>query len=187
METNSQLSEHVVLVNELDEAIGSMEKLAAHQQGKLHRAFSVLLFNEKDEILLQKRALTKYHSGGLWSNTCCSHPRVDETIIAAGHRRLEEELYLKAELENVFHFIYKAELDNDLTEYELDHVLIGRCSSFGVVNTEEASELKFMDMHTLRMDMVMHPEKYSEWFKIILLKHHFLLTEYLEKKAIVVP
>jgi isopentenyl-diphosphate delta-isomerase len=184
MSQSASNQEHVLLVDELDQIIGTMEKLEAHEKGLLHRAFSVLLFNDKDEVLIQKRAVTKYHSGGLWTNTCCSHPRVDEGIIEAAHRRLQEELYLSAEMESLFSFIYRAELDNNLTEYELDHVIIGRCNSFGELNPEEVSELKFVPMDHLRMDMIMKPELYSDWFKIILLKHHFALTEYLQPKSV---
>ncbi|MFM7472823.1 MAG: isopentenyl-diphosphate Delta-isomerase, partial [Crocinitomicaceae bacterium] len=115
----------VVLVNELDQDLGVMEKLEAHQKGLLHRAFSVLIFNSNNELLLQRRAFGKYHSEGLWTNTCCSHPYLGETILAAGKRRLKEEMGMAVDLDEVFQFVYKAPLDNDLTEFELDHVLVG--------------------------------------------------------------
>lgn len=178
-------NENVVLVDQNDQEIGQMEKLEAHQKGLLHRAFSVLIFNEKQEMLIQKRALMKYHSGGLWSNACCSHPRPEESVEVAACRRLKEEINLTATCERIFSFIYKVDLDNELTEHELDHVLVGYSESTGTVNPDEVEELKFVSVEYLRMDMILHPEKYTEWFKIILLKHFYQLKEYLDAQNLV--
>jgi isopentenyl-diphosphate delta-isomerase len=159
--------EKVILVNEQDEPIGEMEKMEAHQKGLLHRAFSVFIFNDQNELLLQKRAQSKYHSGGLWSNSCCSHPRTGESAEVAGMRRLNEEMGFIVPLEAVFSFIYKAELDNSLTEYELDHVLIGRFNDTPAINLEEVEDWKYIDLDSLTSDMTKNPDNYTEWFKIV--------------------
>ncbi len=159
--------ENVILVNELDEPIGEMEKMEAHEKGVLHRAFSVFIFNEKNELLLQKRASSKYHSGGLWSNSCCSHPRSRESILDAGKRRMFEEMGFTVPLEAVFSFIYKAKLDNSLTEHEFDHVLIGRYNDAPKINLDEVEDWKYINLDQLKMDIQSHPENYTEWFKII--------------------
>ena len=159
--------EKVILVNEKDEIIGEMEKMEAHQKGVLHRAFSVFIFNDKNEMLLQKRASSKYHSGGLWSNTCCSHPRIGETEVAAGERRLQEELGFSVALTNVFSFIYKAELDNELTEHELDHVLIGEYNAAPALNLEEVEDWKYVSLDWLASDLTTHHDAYTIWFRTI--------------------
>lgn len=159
--------EHVILVDESDNPTGIMEKMEAHQKGVLHRAFSVFLFNTNNELLLQQRAHSKYHSGGLWTNTCCSHPRDGETTVAAGKRRLLEEMGISAELESSFSFIYRAELDNDLTEYELDHVLIGHFDGNPEINPDEVANWKYVSPEAIRLDMASHPEQYTAWFKIV--------------------
>lgn len=158
--------EYVILVNEQDQELGLMEKMEAHEKGLLHRAFSVFVFNNKGELMLQQRALDKYHSGGLWTNTCCSHPRQGETVLEAAHRRLQEEMGFDCELEEQFQFIYKKELDKGLTEHEFDHVLFGKFEGEPQLNPEEASSYKFVDMHTLKTDMQNNPQDYTEWFKI---------------------
>lgn len=163
--------EHVVLVDDLDREVGTMEKLEAHVKGIRHRAFSVLLFNEKGEHLLQRRASDKYHSGGLWSNACCSHPRPTESITQAAERRLEEELGLKAHVAPAFFFEYREELDNALVEHELDHVLIGKIESFGPPNPEEVSEMKFISEENLLADIEKNPQDYTAWFKILMFDH----------------
>ena len=175
-------SNEVVLVGPKDEVLGTMDKLEAHVKGELHRAFSVLLFNSKGETLIQKRALGKYHSGGLWSNTCCSHPMPNESILSAGKRRLQEEVYLTARLEEAFFFTYRAELDNQMIEHELDHVLFGQCESFGELNPEEASEMKFISLEELDHEIKQHPYLYTEWFKIILSQHRDKIDAYLKSK-----
>lgn len=159
--------EHVILVNEQDEPIGQMEKMEAHEKGVLHRAFSVFIFNDKNELLLQKRASSKYHSGGLWSNSCCSHPRDGESAVKAGERRLMEEMGFTVPVEAVFSFIYKAELDHGLTEHELDHVLIGRYNDAPNINPEEVEDWKYINLDELSADIKQYPENYTEWFKIV--------------------
>lgn len=159
--------EKVILVNELDEAIGEMEKMEAHEKGILHRAFSVFIFNDKNELLLQKRASSKYHSGGLWSNSCCSHPRSGEHVVDAGMRRLSEELGFSVPLTSSFSFIYEARLENDLIEHELDHVLIGRYSNEPLMNPDEVEDWKYMGLNELALDMKQQPELYTIWFQII--------------------
>jgi len=160
--------ESVILVNERDEEIGTMEKLRAHQEGKLHRAFSVLIFNSKGELLLQKRATSKYHSGGLWTNTCCSHPQPGETIIQAANRKLLQEMGIEAELTPAHKFIYKAQLDNHLTEYECDHVIVGYFDGDPIINHHEAEDYKFLSVRTIQQDAVANPDRYTAWFKLIL-------------------
>lgn len=160
--------EFVILVNKNDDQIGLMEKMEAHEKGLLHRAFSVFLFNSKGEMLLQQRAISKYHSGGLWTNTCCSHPRENELTINAAHRRLEEEMGFDCEIEKAFHFTYKSALDNDLTEHELDHVFIGQYEGSIKPNPEEVESFKYISISDLTKDVQNNPENYTEWFKICL-------------------
>jgi len=160
--------EKVILVNESDEQLGLMAKMEAHEKGVLHRAFSVFLFNDKKELLLQRRAVTKYHSPGLWTNTCCSHPRNGENVMEAANRRLMEEMGIMAELEQKFSFIYHAELDQNLIEHELDHVLIGNFNGTPLLNPEEASEWKFLNLEDVKKDVSTSPNDYTEWFKICL-------------------
>ena len=161
------MEEKVILVDKEDNQIGTMPKLEAHERALLHRAFSVFIFNEKGELMLQRRALHKYHSPGLWTNTCCSHQRVGETNIEAGKRRLYEEMGFSCELEDTFWFIYKASFDNGLTEHELDHVMIGKYDGEPKINPAEVAEYKWMTLDDLKTDMKEHPEKYTAWFKII--------------------
>jgi isopentenyl-diphosphate delta-isomerase len=160
--------EYVILVNEADQETGLMEKMEAHQKGMLHRAFSVFVFNENQELLLQQRALSKYHSGGLWTNTCCSHPRAGESIADAAKRRLHEELGFSCNLDPVFSFIYHAELDNELTEHELDHVLIGYHNTGGVPNPEEVMDTKWVSLNWLEMEVKENPQDFTAWFRIIM-------------------
>lgn len=162
------MKEFVVLVDEQDQPLGSMEKMEAHQKGVLHRAISVLIFNSKGELLLQQRALSKYHSGGLWTNTCCSHPREDETPAQAAARRLHEEMGINPPLEFSHTFIYRAELDKGLTEYELDHVFIGKYDLPPHINPNEASDWQFIALDELQRDLTEHPTRYTEWFKIMM-------------------
>jgi isopentenyl-diphosphate delta-isomerase len=162
------MAEYVILVNEADDALGLMEKMAAHEQGMLHRAFSVFLFNDRGELLLQQRALSKYHSGGLWTNTCCSHPRDGETNLQAAQRRLLEEMGVQVPLEHRFQFIYKAHLDQGLTEHELDHVFTGTFNGVPQPDPNEVESWKWMSMDDLQADITYNPQQYTAWFKIIL-------------------
>ncbi|HEY0091538.1 MAG TPA: isopentenyl-diphosphate Delta-isomerase [Flavobacterium sp.] len=167
--------ENVILVNEQDEPIGLMPKLEAHEKAALHRAFSIFILNERNEIMLQKRAATKYHSPLLWTNTCCSHQREGETNIEAGNRRLYEEMGIKSELKELFHFIYQAPFENGLTEHELDHVMIGYFSGNPSINSDEAADWKWMDIESVKTDMVANPHLYTVWFKIIFDEfYHFI-------------
>ena len=167
--------ENVILVNKNDEPIGLMPKLEAHQKALLHRAFSVFILNDKNEIMLQQRAHQKYHSPLLWTNTCCSHQRDGENNIEAGSRRLFEEMGFKTDLKELFHFIYKAPFDNGLTEHELDHVLIGYFNQNPKINTEEVENWKWMKIEDVKIDIKKQPEIYTIWFQIIFDEfYHFL-------------
>ena len=168
--------EQVILVNEQDEKIGLMPKMEAHEKAVLHRAFSVFVFNDKNELLLQQRAAHKYHSPLLWTNTCCSHQRDGEGNIAAGKRRLEEEMGFVCELKEVTWFIYKAPFDNGLTEHELDHILIGYYNENPVLNREEVESYQWMTIEAVKHDMEKHPEIYTEWFKIIFDKYYSFIS-----------
>lgn len=161
------MTEYVVLVNEQNEKLGLMEKQQAHVAGLLHRAFSVFVFNSKGELLLQQRADDKYHSPGLWTNTCCSHPRDGETYLEGANRRLQEEMGFECELEEKFHFIYKAELGHQLYEHELDYVFTGTYDGEININKDEVDDYKWIDMDELIDDMNLNPENYTVWFKII--------------------
>ena len=159
--------EKVIIVNENDEQIGVMPKLEAHEKALLHRAFSVFIFNDKNELMLQQRAFQKYHSPGLWTNTCCSHQREGESNIEAGKRRLKEEMGFVTELQETISFIYKAPFDNGLTEHEFDHVMIGYYNSEPKININEVADWKWMSLENVRLDIKNHPENYTAWFKII--------------------
>ena len=158
--------EKVILVDKNDNQVGLMPKLEAHEKGLLHRAFSIFVFNSRYELLLQKRASSKYHSGGLWTNTCCSHPREGEDTLDAANRRLDEEMGIKTSLRKVYDFIYKAELDNQLTEHEFDHVFYGVCDRDPKLNKDEAEDFKWVDMETLNNDIIKNEDNYTVWFKI---------------------
>lgn len=159
--------EQVILVNKNDEKIGLMPKQEAHVKGLLHRAFSVFIFNQKNELMLQQRALHKYHTPGLWANTCCSHQRDGETSIDAGKRRLFEEMGFVTELKETTSFIYKAPFDNGLTEHELDHILVGSYEENPQINPEEVADWKWMDLEEVKNDIQSNPDIYTPWFKII--------------------
>jgi isopentenyl-diphosphate delta-isomerase len=161
------MEEQVILVDTNDQAIGLMPKMEAHEKGVLHRAFSVFILNDKNQLMLQQRALHKYHSPGLWTNTCCSHQRDGEDNISAGKRRLLEEMGFETELSEVTSFIYKAPFDNGLTEHELDHIMIGHHNDAPYVNPEEVANWKWMALEAVRDDIMHHPEHYTAWFIII--------------------
>ena len=172
------MEEQVILVNEKDEPIGLMGKMEAHEKGLLHRAFSVFIFNSKQEVLLQQRAACKYHSPNLWTNTCCSHPRAGETNQQAGERRLQEEMGLQVPLREVFSFIYKAPFDNGLTEHEYDHVLVGYSVAQPQINPEEVASWKWLSLEAIKEDILQAPERYTAWFKIIFEEfYHHLLSK----------
>jgi len=162
--------EFVILVDENDNEIGVMEKLQAHQEGLLHRAFSVFIFNDKNELLLQQRALTKYHSAGLWTNTCCSHPRPNETIKDSANRRLFEEMGMSCDLTIKTNFIYKTEFENGLIEHELDYVLVGFTNQNPILNEDEVESFKWHSISDIKMDILSNPQNYTSWFKIALEK-----------------
>ncbi|MBE16731.1 MAG: isopentenyl-diphosphate delta-isomerase [Cytophagaceae bacterium] len=164
--------ELVILVDEQDNEIGLMPKLEAHEKAVLHRAFSVFVLNDKNELMLQQRALHKYHSPGLWTNTCCSHQRQGESNIAAGKRRLQEEMGFSIPLKETVSFIYKAPFDNGLTEHELDHVLVGYSNQAPVINPDEVASWKWMPIASVKEDIAQHPELYTAWFKIIFEKFY---------------
>lgn len=168
--------EQVILVNEKDEQLGLMPKQEAHIKGVLHRAFSVFIFNEKNELMLQQRALHKYHTPGLWTNTCCSHPRDGETTLDAGKRRLMEEMGFTTPLKETTSFIYKAPFDNGLTEHELDHILIGTYSGEPNINPDEVADWKWMTMDEVKKDIEQNPDIYTAWFKIIFDKFYNYLS-----------
>lgn len=160
--------EEVILVDPTDTPIGTMEKLEAHRQGLLHRAFSVVLKNSKGEILLQKRAVEKYHSGGLWTNTCCSHPLPGESVPEAASRRLMQEMGISIAPENLEHrgfFVYKTSFPNGLTEHELDHLLVGNWESDPELNFSEASDFKWIGIDNLNKEINSNPEAYTVWFR----------------------
>lgn len=164
-------SNYVILVDENDNPLGTMEKIEAHEKARLHRAFSVFIYNSKNELLLQQRALTKYHTPGLWTNTCCSHQKLKETNIEAGKRRLQEEMGFSTELQETISFIYKAPFENGLTEHEYDYILVGEFNGEPKPNPEEVHDWKWMKLDDIESDIKKNPEIYTEWFKIIFEKH----------------
>jgi isopentenyl-diphosphate delta-isomerase len=170
------MEEQVILVDENDNQLGVMPKMEAHEKAVLHRAFSVFIFNNKGELMLQQRAAHKYHSPLLWTNTCCSHQRNGESNLEAGKRRLQEEMGFTADLKEIFSFIYKAPFDNGLTEHELDHVMVGYYEDAPNINKEEVDDYKWMLLDDVKSDMAKNPSEYTEWFKIIFDKSFEKLT-----------
>ena len=165
------MEEFVILVNPEDKVLGLMEKQQAHINGLLHRAFSVFFFNEKGEMLLQKRASKKYHSPNQWTNAVCSHPRIDETYLEGANRRLMEELGIETQISEKFHFIYKADVGSGLWEHELDHVFIGQYNSEFNLNKDEVEEIRYVSLKNLDQEISKKPEKFTEGFKIFLKKN----------------
>ena len=159
--------ERVILVDKLDNQIGTMPKMEAHQKAILHRAFSVFILNERGELMLQQRAHDKYHSRSLWTNTCCSHQREGEGNIEAGKRRLEEEMGFTTDLTELFHFIYQAPFENGLTEHELDHVLLGYYQGPPKINNLEVADWKWMNIKKISESIKINPQEYTVWFKIV--------------------
>jgi isopentenyl-diphosphate delta-isomerase len=158
----------LVVVDENDNELGVMDKLSIHKSGVLHRAFSLFIFNSKGELLLQKRANDKYHSAGLWSNSCCSHPREGETISQAITRRLYEEMGISCSAEFKFSFIYKVDFNNGLKEHEFDHVYFGRSNAKPIPNFDEVQDWKYIDLEKLEEEITLNPQDFSEWMKICL-------------------
>ena len=161
------MEENVILVDVLDNQLGLMPKMEAHEKAVLHRAFSVFIFNDKGELMLQQRAAHKYHSPLLWTNTCCSHQRDGESNIEAGKRRLIEEMGFKTNLKEIFSFVYKAPFDNGLTEHELDHVMIGNFNGVPKINPDEVASFKWITLEAVKKDIELQPNIYTAWFKII--------------------
>jgi isopentenyl-diphosphate delta-isomerase len=166
------MEDYVILVDDNDNKIGIMPKMLAHEKALLHRAFSVFIFNDKNELMLQQRADHKYHSPRLWTNTCCSHQRENESNIEAGKRRLKEEMGFETDLEESISFIYTAPFDNGLTEHEFDHILIGRFNGKPRINPDEVLDWKWMTLEDIKEDMALHPEQYTAWFRIIFNKYY---------------
>ena len=157
-----------MIVNTSGRTIGTMDKMAAHKSGTLHRAFSVFVFNSKGQLLLQQRAFDKYHSGGLWTNTCCSHPKLGEFTLDAAHRRLQEEMGMDCELTELFQFSYRHEFENGLIENEYDHVFMGISDELPLPNPAEVAGFKYMDTDLLLFELFEQPDQYTAWFKICL-------------------
>ncbi|SDI00516.1 isopentenyl-diphosphate Delta-isomerase [Winogradskyella thalassocola] len=166
------IEEQVILVDENDNKIGLMPKLEAHEKALLHRAFSVFIFNDKNELMLQRRAMHKYHTPGLWTNTCCSHQRDGESNLEAGRRRLQEEMGFVTDLEEKTSFIYKAPFDNGLTEHEYDHVMVGYFNDDPNINPDEVESWKWMSLEAVKADIAENPQLYTAWFKIIFEKFY---------------
>ena len=177
------MEEKVILVDSNDRPLGLMEKMEAHRRALLHRAFSVFIFNVNGDMMLQQRALDKYHSGGLWTNTCCSHPREGETIEQAGLRRLSEEMGFETQLSYGFSFIYLAPLEHGLTEHELDHVLYGFYEGEPNLNAEEVADWRWISIDQLEQEMQANPEKFTAWFRIIMDKYGKKITDQFLKKT----
>ena len=165
----------VILVDENDVQVGVMEKIEAHQKAILHRAFSIFIFNKKGEMLLQKRAAAKYHSPGLWTNACCSHPQPGEELLTSAKKRLKEEMGFETELKKIFDFTYKTSFDNGLTEHEFDHVIVGTYDGPIIPDSSEVSDYCYMALHAIKESLITHSAAYTEWFKIAFPK----LEEYL--------
>jgi len=174
----------VILVDSNDNEIGVMEKMEAHSKGMLHRAFSVFIFNSKGELLLQKRASSKYHSKDLWTNTCCSHPAPNDKIENSVHERLKFEMGIDAPLKELFSFTYKSELGNDLTEHEFDHIFVGVTDEKPKLNSEEASESKWVDLITLKKDVQQNADQYTSWFKLLISQYVDKFEQYLENESL---
>ncbi len=162
------MQEYVILVDDRDREVGTAEKLQAHREGRLHRAFSVFVVSDRGDLLLQQRAPHKYHSGGLWTNTCCSHPRPGETTHAAAHRRLWEEMGIRCPLQEIFHFIYRIQFDNGLWEHEFDRVFVGRFNGDPQPNPDEATAWQWVALDALQADIAIHPERYTYWLQTCL-------------------
>jgi isopentenyl-diphosphate Delta-isomerase len=174
---DNEVIEYIITVDEQDRETGALEKLEVHRRGILHRAFSVVIFNHQGEMLLQKRAKIKYHSPGLWSNTCCSHQRVGETLKEAVSRRIQEELGFVCDCKEMFHFIYRVEFDNGLIEHEIDHVFLGYYNGIVIPKKEEVEEIQWINLDKLSKDMKEHPQRFTYWFRILMEQPDMLSKE----------
>jgi isopentenyl-diphosphate delta-isomerase, type 1 len=170
MEVGNHMKEYIIAVDEFDKEIGSIEKMEAHYKGILHRAFSILVFNSNHQLLLQKRSVKKYHSPGLWTNTCCSHPQFGEDLYTAVYRRIKEEMGFTCNLKEMFSFIYKVEFEDNLFENEYDHVFIGKYDGEVIPNKEEVDDFKWVGIKYIKEDIKVNPEKYTYWFKSLINK-----------------
>lgn len=159
------MKDHVILVDRNNRELGYENKMKVHREGRLHRAFSIFLVDHRSRLLLQKRAATKYHSGGLWTNTCCSHPRPKEKLMDAARRRLIEEMGIDCPLREIFSFVYRADLDNNLIEHEFDHVLTGRYEGNPIPNREEVDDWRWVDLRWLHLDIARNPHRYTFWLR----------------------
>lgn len=171
----------LILIDENDLPTGQMAKMEAHEKGLLHRAFSVFIFNSKGMLLLQQRALGKYHTPGLWTNTCCSHPFPGEEVKTAAIRRLGEELGITADLTFLFKMTYKYAFDNGLTEHEIDNVFVGYTDSLPIINKDEVNDYQYISLEELKINMELQPEKYTPWFRIIMSEYYTIINEYAKK------
>lgn len=171
----------LILINENDVETGQMAKMEAHEKGLLHRAFSVFIFNSQGKLLLQQRALSKYHTPGLWTNTCCSHPFPGEEVKAAAVRRLCEELGITADLTFLFKMTYKYGFENGLTEHEIDSVFVGSTDSLPILNKDEVHDYKYVSLEEIKMNMELHPENYTPWFRIIMSEYFLTIKECAKK------
>ena len=165
------MKEIIICVDRNDKEIGYIEKIDAHIKGVLHRALSIFIFNDKNEVLLQKRYSGKYHSPGLWTNTCCTHPNKNESTIIAANRRLEEEMGFSCNVKEVFSFVYHVEFDNNLIEHEFDHVFFGRYNGDIKINPLEVEDYKWISLNEIIEDLKIHPNNYTFWFKYIIDNH----------------
>ena len=171
-----QNADYVILVDDKDNMLGAGEKMQVHLDGTLHRAFSIFVLNDNSELLLQQRANDKYHSGGLWTNTCCSHPRPNETTIEAAHRRLMEEMGFDCELQPLFSMLYKGSVGNGLIEHEFDHIYIGKYNGPVVINEQEVKSYSFMSLDEVQSRIAETPNLFTLWMRIA-------FPEFLQKLA----
>lgn len=176
-QNDNKESEYILTVDAQDREMGYMEKLEVHRQGILHRAFSLMVFNDKGKILLQKRARNKYHSPGLWSNACCSHQRTGESLIEAVNRRVREELGFTCPCKEVFCFPYQVKFDNGLMEYEIDHVFFGYYNGKVIPNRDEVEEIRWVSRDNLNKEMKKYPEKFTYWFRELMNQPEMLSAE----------
>ena len=172
------MNDYVILVDENNNQIGLEEKILAHKKNLLHRAFSIFIFNDSFEILLQKRAPNKYHSGNLWTNTCCSHPLENLSLVESAKKRLVEEMGIKANLNEVFSFIYQAEFDNGLSEYEYDHVLFGISNNKPILNPDEAIDYKWIKISDLTAQIEKNPGNFTVWLQIMINNYFKYFEDY---------